>query len=377
MSNHVPVIAHAMHRLYVAGAEVLAADLARKLKGQFRFVFLCLDEIGPLGQQLASEGLAVMGLDRKPGIDWALAKRLRRAIRTHHVDLIHAHQYTPFFYASLSRGLGTRPRILFTEHGRHYPDYRRIKRVMANKFLLRADDRVTSVGQFVKQVLIDHEGLPGDRIQVAYNGIDARRFETAVTDQTRTAVRQELAVRSDQLVVLQVARLHPIKDHATAVRALALAVREVPDALLVLVGDGQQREAIQTLGRQLGVAEHLRLLGVRQDIPRLMAASDMFVLSSLSEGVSVTLLEAMAAGLPIAATDVGGNSEIVVHQETGLLSPRRDEQALARHLVTLLKNAALRRQMGQAGRDRVNRRFTQEQMHQAYTQIYRQMLEVT
>ena len=363
-----------LHRLYPAGAEVLAVDLARRLSGAHRFVFYCLDEIGPLGQQLIDEGFQVIGLGRTPGIDLQVARRLRRLVRHDRVDLIHAHQYTPFFYAALSRRLSARPRILFTEHGRHYPDRRRVKRVVANRFLLRSSDRVVAVGRFVKQALIDCEGLSEKRIEVVHNGIDPGPFDAADRLAQRVQARTELALTADQPMVLQVARFHPVKDHATAVEAMARLVQAVPDAVLVLAGDGQQRAEIQSLADRLGVAERVRFLGVRSDIDRLMAAADVLTLSSLSEGLSVTLLEAMAASLPVAATDVGGNSEVVVHQQTGLLSPRGDAVALAKHWVVLLRDPKLRQKMGQAGRQRLNRHFTQTQMHRAYGQIYQQML---
>ena len=203
MSQPPFVIAHVLHRLYLAGAEVLAAALSRRLTGEtpsrYRFVFLCLDEIGPLGRQLAEEGFTVIDLQRRPGVDWSVARRIRTAVREHQIDLLHAHQYTPFFYAAASRGLRSQPCVLFTEHGRHYPDYRRPKRVVANKFLLRRRDRVNTVGHFVKQAVVNHEGISADRIQVIHNGIDPAgfTFKPAEAKQIREQVRQKLGVDED------------------------------------------------------------------------------------------------------------------------------------------------------------------------------------
>lgn len=369
-----PTVAHVLHQLYLAGAEILAADLTRKLSRSYRFVFLCLDQVGPLGHKLAEEGFEVINLGRRPGVDWSVARRIRHAIRQHRIDLLHAHQYGPFFYAAASRRASARPPILFTEHGRHYPDYRRARRVIANKFLLRRNDRVTAVGRFVKQALVNHEGIAANRVKVVYNGIDPQPFSIDRAAEERVACRREFGVGPSQAVVLQVARFHPVKDHATTIRAFAMTTRQVPDAVLLLVGDGEMRDEIQSLANTLGVAANVRLVGVRSDIPRLMSTADVFLLSSLSEGVSVTLLEAMAAALPVVATDVGGNPEVVVHDKTGLLSPRGDAQQLARSLVTLIRNPQQRAAMGRAGRDRLDRHFTQQQMHRAYAQIYGQML---
>lgn len=375
-----------LHRLYLAGAEVLAADLSRKLRHRYRFVLLCLDEVGPLGQRLQNEGFTVLNLQRKPGVDLSVARRIAGAVREHCIQLLHAHQYTPFFYAAASRlppaswTLGGAP-ILFTEHGRHYPDVRRPKRVAANRFLLRRKDRITAVGQWVKQCLIDNEGLAASRIEVVLNGIDPRAF--AAGEQTkRAALRRELAVSDDDIVVLQVARFHPVKDHATALRGFAHALQSPLLAaspnpgrpVLVLAGDGEQRHEMATLAHALHIDQQVRFLGVRGDIADLLTAADVFMLSSLSEGISVTLLEAMAAGLPIATTEVGGNAEVVVHGQTGLLSPRRDAVALGNNLATLVLDAALRKSMGQEGRKRLRSVFTQQRMHDRYAEIYDAML---
>ncbi len=375
-----PIIAHVLHRLYLAGAEVLAAALARQMRDRFDFHFLCLDEVGPLGEQLASEGFNVVDLQRKPGVDLSVARRIRALTKEHGIELLHAHQYTPFFYASASRGiwgsLTSSPRLLFTEHGRHYPDIRKTKRVFANKLLLRKRDQVTAVGNFVKQALVNNEGIAQQRIEVVYNGIDTDRFQVDTTGQVRAAVRAELSIAADRGVVLQVARFHPVKDHATAVRAFAAAAgtfNEANKPLLLLVGDGDEREKIESLIAQLQVSSLVRFLGVRSDIPRLMSAADVFMLSSLSEGISVTLLEAMGAAIPIAATNVGGNGEVVAHGESGLLSPRSEHAALGVSLATLLRDPLMRQRMGEAGRARLLATFTQQQMHKRYAEIYEQI----
>lgn len=380
MPRSLPVIAHVVHRLYLAGAEILAADLARRLSGRYKFIFVCLDEVGPLGDRLRSEGFEVHALHRRPGVDMSVSRHLRQITAEHRVSLLHAQQYSPFFYCADSRGIvGTilgRPPILFTEHGRHYPDIRRLKRVIANKFLLNRRDRATAVGEFIKQALIDNEGIAARKIEVIYNGIDPQRFEwsNGEGDRVGREVRAELGIAPDTPVVLHVARMHPVKDHLTGVAAMAYVVRELPNAMLLLAGDGVERRRIRGKAQEFGVAKNVKFLGVRDDVPRLMAAADVFMLSSLSEGISVTLLEAMAAGKPIAATDVGGNGEVVRHGATGLLSKRADPVGLSKNLLALLRNPAMRVQMGKAGRERLLRQFGQDRMHAAYSRIYDEML---
>src|SRR5262249_8353982 len=152
-----------------------------------------------------------------------------------------AHQYTPYFYASAARLLGGRAPILFTEHGRPFPDLPNKKRLIANRLLLRRRDRVVAVGEAVRQALRQNEGIPAGRIGVVYNGIDFEPFRRAAD---RAEARRELGAGPDDFAVIQVARLDPLKDHATALRALEQAVRRLPGLRLALVGDGPERASI-------------------------------------------------------------------------------------------------------------------------------------
>ena len=194
-----------------------------------------------------------------------MLRELAGLLRRERVDLLHAHQYTPFFYASAGRLLmSRRPPVLFTEHGRHHPDYPRRNRMIANRFLLRPGDRVVGVGEAVREALIRNEGLPADRVGVIYNGIPLDRF--AATAGERAAVRGELGLDPEAPVLVQVARLDYLKDHATAVRTMEHLVRERPDARLLLVGEGPERPAIADMVRRLDLGAHVRLLGRRDDV---------------------------------------------------------------------------------------------------------------
>src|SRR5690606_25637413 len=205
-------ICQLLHGMTVGGAEILADRLARRLAGRFRFIFACLDAQGELGELLQRDGFPVHVLGRGAGLDWQCARRLRRLFRAERVDLVHCHQYTPFFYAMLSRLGGRRPCVLFTEHGRFYPDYPRPKRILFNRLMLRRSDRAVAVGESVRQALISNEGLPPGRVDVIYNGIDLSRFEES--NQSRSsAMRAELELNDADFVVVQVARLDSIKDH--------------------------------------------------------------------------------------------------------------------------------------------------------------------
>lgn len=367
-----PVICQLLLSLTVGGAEVLAARLARRLGDRYRFVFACLDHLGTLGEQLRQEGFPVEVLDRRPGLDVGCIRRLARLWRAEQVDLVHAHQYTPFFYATAARGLRRRPPVLFTEHGRWFPDFPRRKRIVFNRLMLRRSDRVVAVGGAVRRALVANEGIADGRIQVIYNGVDPSAFDAPAGD--RAALRGRLGFGPEELLLLQVARLDHLKDHGTALRTIERVAVRRPDARLVLVGEGPERENIEAEIRQRHLEPFVRLLGLRSDVADLLHAADLFLLTSISEGIPVTLLEAMAAGLPIISTDVGGVGEVVEHGRTGLLAARGDDAALAEAVLRLAGDADLRRRMGRQGQERARAVFSESQMHAAYQAVYEEML---
>jgi glycosyltransferase involved in cell wall biosynthesis len=361
-----------LHGLSVGGAEVLAARLARRLRDEFRFIFVCLDELGTLGETLRADGFTVHVLGRRPGLDWRCVYRLASLLRRERVDLLHAHQYTPFFYGAISRLLGPRPPILFTEHGRWFPDYPRPKRIVANRLLLGRRDRVVGVGRSVREALVRNEGLSPERVAVVYNGVDLDAITADGPD--RQEARRAMGVGSDELVILQVARLDAIKDHSTAVRTLERVRRRRADARLVLVGEGPEMEKIRELARQLGVSPGIRFLGLRTDVARLIPGADLILLTSVSEGIPLSLIEGMAAGLPVVATRVGGVVEVIEEGETGLLAPAGDDASLADAVLRVADEPDLRARMGRLGRERAQAMFSEGRMHSEYLQLYQEML---
>jgi len=371
--HELPTVCHLLHSLRVGGAELLAAQYARELADEFRPFFVCLDEVGTLGEQLRAAGFRVEMVQRRPGLDWRCAVRLARLFRSERVDLVHAHQYTPFFYAGLACRLYGRPAVLFQEHGRHHPDYPRPSRILANRLLLGRRAWVVAVGEAVRRALHRNEGIPASRVRVIYNGVRLAPF--LANGQDRRAIRAQISLGPDDFVAMTVARLDYLKDHATAIRAMASLCRRLPSARLVLVGEGPEEPTIRRLLAEFGLENAVRLLGLRKDVACLLQAADVFLLTSISEGIPLTLIEAMAAELPIVATDVGGVGEVVVAEETGLLVPPRRPEMIAEHLLALAENPCRGREMGRRGRQRALDHFSDQTMLRAYRRLYRQMLE--
>ena len=362
--------------LGVGGAEVLAARMARRLRDRFRFVFVCLDEQGVLGAELRAEGFPVHVLGRRAGVDWRCCRRLAGLIKSERVNLVHAHQYTPFFYAAASRFPRRRPPVAFTEHGRWYPDFPRPKRIIANRVLLGPRDRVIGVGESVRQALIHNEGISARRVEVIYNGVNLDAYSVQPPSPNEIAeARRAMGVGESDFVIIQVARLDHLKDHVTAIETFNRVVAQCPGAKLVLVGEGPERAKIEEAVERLGLGSSVRMIGLRQDVPRLIRAADLFLLTSISEGIPLTLIEAMAARVPVVSTRVGGVVEVVEENRTGLLAPSGDAPALAEHVLRLASNPALRRELGERGRVRAAAMFSESRMVDQYERLYLDMME--
>jgi glycosyltransferase involved in cell wall biosynthesis len=369
-------VAFVLHVMQVAGAEVLVVETIRRLAGRIEPTVICLDAVGPLGERLRGEGVEVACLGRRPGRDPRAASRMAAVLRRRGVEVVHAHQYTPFFYASLgtlaARRPGSRPpRVIFTEHGRHYPDIVSPLRRATNWLVFsRLAAAVNAVSGFSAESLRRVDGFAGQPIEVIENGIELERYEVP---RDRRALRQRIGLDPERSYIANVARLHPIKDQAMLLRAFAEVAAARPDVDLLLVGDGALRGPLGRLAEELGVAGRVRFLGVRSDVPEVLAAVDIFALTSICEAASLTLLEAMASALPVVATAVGGTPEIVRDGLDGVLVPRGDAHATASAFLRLLGDPAAASAMGASARERVRARYQLARTIETYMDLYRRL----
>ncbi len=332
-----------------------------------------LDAMGPLGERLAEEGIPVRCVGRRPGVDWTLLRQLKQLFGEFAPDLVHCHQYTPWFYGGWAATRLDLP-VVFTEHGRHQPDHPRLRRILFNRYLMRHTGAVTAVSHSIRRALIENEKIPAGRIRVLYNGIDHHRFHP--DEEGRRRMREELGLRGDELAIGHAGRFMPVKNQALLLRALARLTGLRPELRwrAFLAGKGPLEDELRAQCAELELGDRVVFLGQRRDVPELLRAFDVFALSSFSEGTSVTLLEAMATELPIVTTAVGGNPELVEDGVNGFLTPDDDTEAFARALAKM-EDASLRRMMGEAGRAKVLERFTEEGMIEGFLSIYRELLE--
>ncbi|WP_438039288.1 glycosyltransferase [Sorangium sp. So ce128] len=362
-------IAHVVSSFQTGGAEQVVVDLAASQRAAGHDVLavaIAEDPDGPRAEQLRRRGVEVHLVPKCPGFDATITARLAALFATKGVTLVHAHNHLSLIYAAPAGWLHRVP-VIHTKHG--------VSQDMQGRSWLRRAasafvDAHVAVSQPTAAVVLGRREVDPPKLHVVVNGIDLSRF--APDPAARARVRAELAIPRDAWVVGSVGRLSPVKNHALLVRAAATSLPR--NGRVLLVGEGAERGRLDALARELGVSERVLFAGERHDVPALLAALDVFALPSLSEGLPLALLEAMAAGLPAVATDVGGVSTVLVHGETGYLVPSDEVAPLAARLSELHANPARAAQMGRSGRMLALRRYSAIRMAERYMDLYALLL---
>jgi glycosyltransferase involved in cell wall biosynthesis len=282
--------------------------------------------------------------------------RLARRFRRWQADILHTHDDRAHLYGTFAGRLARVPRIVHTRHGRS-PDVSRRQKIVLTTAARLIDHFVC--GSEDSACLALQQGIPADRVRTIWNGIDVRRFPY-------------VGPQPDGPAVI-VARLSPEKDIETLLLATALVLREDAAFKLEIAGDGPSLSSLRKTMVELGLEGHVRFLGQVRDVAALLARAGLFVLSSLSEGISLTLLEAMASGLPLVATRVGGNPEVIANGENGFLVPPQNPRSLADALLRLRRDRDACVRLGEAGRRRVEAQFDVRRMVSEYERLYPQV----
>jgi glycosyltransferase involved in cell wall biosynthesis len=361
---------------HVGGMERLVSAVADRLRPLGFSAVLCLHRAGPWAQDVRASGHEVYGLDedteRRHGGGRLVAlrrrvRRLRAIIDAERVDVVHTHYLGALLHAYLGR-VREHCAWVHTEHARpDVADYPRWLRVLGER-LLSAPDRVTAVSEPVGQYLRGRLGRRASRVSVIANGVDVERFAEA---RDGAAARRALGLASDAWVIGCVANLRPEKNHDVLLEAFARVAATVHAATLVLVGEGECRAALERRALELGVAPHVRFLGMRADVPDLFAAFDVHCLASRYEGMPLAVLESMAASVPVVASAVPAVREIVADGDSGLLFSPGDPAALKEALLRLRRDPSLGARLARRAREEVAERFRIEGMVERYSVLYR------
>ena len=369
--NQTRHVAHLVLSLSMGGTEGLVDQMLRHPPKGFRASAICLDEIGVIGAAARYTGIQVTLIPRGHGVNWRLPAAIARHARQHGIDVFHCHHYGPWFYGVLARLLFPRLRVIYTEHGRLYPDVPSTKRRVFNRFMRPLTDAITAVSPAVALALQRVEGFPLSKIKVVFNGVDGQRFSNLPA---RSEIRRRLGLRGDFVYFILCSRLDPIKWIDGLLEALRRVVARYPACGLVLVGDGPERQRIAGAIEQLAIGGHVVMPGYQTNIPEWLSASDTFVLSSLSEGTSVSLIESMAAGIPSVVTRVGGNEYVIEDGTTGSLVPSQDVERLSAEMLRFARDPILRDKFGRNARKRFEERFELHRMLESYATIYRSLV---
>ena len=368
-------IAYLIDGLSMGGAERLMVPILKHLSRDHFEPYVCAlqsKEGNPLAEEIRGLGIPVECLYIKRLRDPGAIPRLMQYLRLISADLVHTQLEAANILGNISAKLLRLPSVC-TIHVMPSLDVKTKTKVhqRVEWFVLRRFcNRVISVSEEARQYHIEISNTSPDHVTTIYNGIDLSAFLNMDHAHERNAVRAELGIAQDANVLVTVAVLRPPKGIQFMIRALPAILASCPNTYYLIVGDGSHHDALREEVSQAGVKERVIFAGMRKDVPRLLAASDVFVLPTLTEALPTVLAEAMAAKLPIVASQVGGIPEMIANGQNGLLLPPEDVKGLAKACTHLLENPEKRLDMGEEGWKTVNRKFSTDRQVEQLQELY-------
>jgi len=327
----------------------------------------CLDRGGGFLDELAAQQIRCTILNRRPGVfDAALLANLVRLLRSQHIDIVHSHSGCSL-YAALGGRLARVKGIIHTDHGRLVPD--RKGPMLEDRMSSHLLNAYVAVSCDLTNYLHEAVGIGRKKLVTIVNGIDTGLFRPR-SDAEIGTMRETLGLPADAEVIGTVCRLDPVKNLIYMIHAVRDLLRSRRKIVYLIAGGGPEQGAIESAIARSGLQGKIRLLGERNDVDRIMPVLDVFVLPSLSEGTSMTLLEAMASGVPVVASDVGGNPAVVNQGRDGFLFPLDRPELMIGALTDLLSDRARARRIGLRGRERIEAEFGFDRMFERYHALY-------
>lgn len=363
-------IVHVVDSLELGGLERVVTDLAIEQAAHgHRVVVFSIAGGGSFEADLDAAGVRVVVAGKRHTFDIGVLRALRGAAACCDADVIHTHNFVPNYYAALALiwPLRRRPVLVNTCHNMGSRLANRRLRWLYRLSLLRTA-RVAMVGMQVRERFVDRGIVSAERSAVVLNGIPTKRYASGPT--ARAAARAVLDVAPDAMLIGSVGRLVALKNHRLLLDLMPALAATCPAIQLAIVGDGPLRAELESIADTLGISDRVHFLGARNDVAQLLPAFDIFALPSLTEGLSIALLEACAAGLAIVATEVGGNPEIITDGHTGRLVPSDDRDATRAVMEDLIGDHGLRARLGTAAQDWVRENGSIEAMRRSHDDLY-------
>jgi glycosyltransferase involved in cell wall biosynthesis len=360
-----------MTRLPVGGVENQLLNVLKTYdKNKYVPLVCSLSEKGEIGEDIEKLGIEVICLRKlRHTFDLAIIKDLYRLMKDRGIDVVRTHQYHANFYGRIAAIIARVPCIVASVHNVYTRD-RKIHRRMFNRILGKFTDKVVAVSNAVKKDIVHFDRIPEGNVEVIYNGVEAQIFMNKKRDEVRSA----LGMPSDSPVVGTTGRIKEQKGQKYLIEAVSTLIKDYPLIRLLIIGDGPLMGEMKRYADSLGINDNVIFLGTRRDVPDLLSAIDIFVLPSLWEGLGIALLEAMAAGKPVIATNIGPFREIVNTEEVGRLVPVKSSEAIASSIEFLLNDRSLLEEIGSAARKKVLTSFDINKTVDTYSSLFEEIL---
>jgi len=361
---------HAVLDMDIGGLQRLISETTMVMNRElFHIEVVCYDQLGCFAEYLKDNGIEVTLLQKnQKRADLLYPLRLAKFLKQKKVDILHMHPGA-FVFGCLAGAMVRTPALVYTEHGRAVVEEK--VRLIEDRISGFFVDRMIAVSRDLEKYLVEVVHLPAQKICTVINGIRTEKFQRREKSEQ---ILKEFNISGDCKVIGTVSRLDAVKDQLNMIKAFQLVNEKIPDSKLLLVGEGLMREKLTEYIEQNKLNEKVIITGLRGDVPEMLNIFDLFVLSSLSEGTSVSLLEAMAARLPAVVTNVGGNPDIIDHGINGLVVEPKDTRALAGAMLEILKDSDKYERFSRAAIEKVEKDYSIEKMVNTYTEIYFQIL---
>lgn len=361
--------------LDIGGAEKMVVELSSQLKDRGHNVSICtIIEEGALSTLAKNNGIPVYSINKKSRFDITALFKIIRLLRQKRIDIVNTHLITADLWGRLAAFIANIPVIIVTEHSVNPVYYRNRIQILLDTLFARFTTRIIAVSEKVKEYHLNAQPYPSAIFSVIYNGVDESIFKTFDNSQL---LKKELGIKNLSAPVIgYIGRLDQQKRPDHFVHILEEVSGKHPDVVGLIVGDGCMREELERDVKERDLVDNIIFTGARNDIPEILSTMDLLLVPSEQEGFSVVILEAMASGIPVVATDVGGNAEAVVHNKSGFIHSFGDLSSLSNSVVKLINAKEMRIRFGAAGRSILNQKFTMSKTVSETESLYADLLYI-
>lgn len=367
-------VLHIVYALAHGGIENGLVNLVNKMSKEFSHVICSLTTSTNFKERIKNRNVKIIELNKKSGNDLFIPFKIGKIIKEEKVDIVHSRGWPTLVEGFLGAKLNRKP-FIFGFHGKTYEEATeslKKRRILAQKLLIKFTKKVIILSPSLKESYLKELNIKDNsNFCVIRNGVDIERFNLSIDKNKK---REELSIKPEDYLIGTVGRIDQVKDHSTLLKGFAMLIKEIPNLKLCIIGDGPYKNVILEESKKLGIKEKVIFLGMREDIPELLKIIDLYVQTSIYEGISNTLLEAIASKVPVIATNVGGTPDIIIDNQTGLLIPPKEPYKIKEAVLKLYNNYELRNKFVEAGFKKIEEEFSINSMIKNYEKLYIDLL---